>query len=146
MSFRSPVAAWTASLSDLSWTDSRRSRPSSTMSPNAPPAAFVPDVPDSVVTEDGDIVGATYGWKPIDSIPETLMSTTPDLEGAAVGVLGVLGDLHRGLEAALGHDEARHLGGEVVLGGADVAVGVGHRVAGVGHEPAVGIAEGEARD
>src|SRR3954447_15530198 len=117
MSFRSPVAAWTASLSDLSWTAWSRSRPSSTMSPNAPPAACVPEVPPVAVTEDGDIVGATYGWEPIDSIPETLMrvlaslgartrhesrcvarfarSSAADLEGAAVVVLGVLGDLHR---------------------------------------------------
>src|SRR4051812_14908220 len=141
MSFRSPVAAWTASLSDLSWTDSSRSRPSRTMSPNDEPAAEVPEVPAVLVTDEGDIVGATYGWKPTDSIPETLMSALTDLEGAAVDVLGVLGDLHRGLEAALGHDQLRHLGGEVVLGGPDVAVGVGQRVVRVGDDPALGVGE-----
>ena len=40
-------------------------------------------------------------------------SATTDLQRAAVGVLGVLGDLHRGLEAALGHHQLGHLGGQV---------------------------------
>ena len=41
---------------------------------------------------------------------------------------GRLGHLHRGLVAALGHDQLGHLAGQVDVGGADVAVRVGERV------------------
>src|SRR6478735_3266770 len=123
MFWRSPVAACTESESALSWTFSSRSRPSTRRSPKSEPAEPVPLTELLPVV---GIVGATYGWNPpTASIPETLISAGPDLEGAAVGLLGVLGDLHRGLEATLRHDQLGHLGREVVLGSADVAVRVG---------------------
>ena len=63
-------------------------------------------------------------------MPGMLISAAPIWRRAGVGVLGVLGHLDRGLEAALGHHQLGHLAGQVHVGRADVAVRVGERVVG----------------
>ena len=137
------MAAWTASPSALSWTPSSRSRPSSTMSPKSPLGAGRGRDGRGVLC--APTCGATYGVKPTASIPETLIRHVRS-GGRRVDVLRVLGDLHRGLEAALGHDQLGHLAGQVDVGGTDHAVLVGQRVVrGVG-EDALGAAERDAGD
>src|SRR3954468_20004773 len=98
MALRSPVAALTASWSLVSCTRSSLSMPSSTMLPKSlfgPVTSLVPV--DRLVDWVAPTCGATYGVKPaapIPSIPAMLMSRPSDLQGGAVGLLGVLGDLH----------------------------------------------------
>src|SRR3954451_5001097 len=102
---RSPVAACTARLSLLCWTCSSRSMPSSTMLPKsmeAPLGPVGPCGPPAALA--ASTRGATYGEKPAASIPDTLISLS-DLQRAAVGVLGELRHLDRGLVAALSHDQ-----------------------------------------
>src|SRR3954447_15741141 len=126
---RSPVAALTASESVCFCTCSSRSTPSSTRLPKSTPLLrWGPDGPwREPVARAASIRGATYGVKPVASIPGTLMSLS-DLQGAAVGVLGDLGDLHRGLVAALSHHQLGHLARHVHRRRAHVAVRIGQRV------------------